>query len=522
MLLELAILLLLGLLLVTVVLVIYKAIIYKLTVLQFKKSSRGLPMFQDFKNNGNTIIAVSLSENNCQLLRKCHEQLGKTIGFTKGDKFGVSTVDLDLIKTFIFDEPDAHLDRSKPGLPMVEIEESIMLAPKDEWRVLRKAIAPALTSNKFKSQNVTDEMQAAKSKLIDYIEKKLDTESDDYQFDVNDFVHKYSLDLVFRCFYKQDQLINFDDPKEHWTNHVDENFQCLQQSPFVKLSIVFPIFRGLIDWLVWHFTPQGVFRKEITGFIKVQTKLALEARKQLKEIEAKARETGDKVDINDFVLKGGIRFKRNMVDYIIDHFLDGKMTKEQYFNNSCFLMGAADKTATDALTHTIYLLSIHPDVQEKLRTSIRANGEDSEYLEWVLKESLRLLPPAPIGCSRTITRDIPIEGGYIVPAGTFVHTNAFIIHRLKKYWGDDADEFRPERWQDTSNHHPCQYIPFGAGLRGCPGKAFAMHKMKMLMSTLLTRYKFTGQPKDDAYVFNAPLWIFVIPNTHTMVKISRL
>jgi cytochrome P450 len=136
---------------------------------------------------------------------------------------------------------------------------------------------------------------------------------------------------------------------------------------------------------------------------------------------------------------------------------------------------------------------------------------------------MRLLPPAPIGCSRTIERDIEIENGrYILPAGTFVHTNAYVIHRLKKYWGDDADEFRPNRWRDTSRHHPFQYITFGSGPRGCPGKMFAMHEMKMVFAVLLPRYKFLGRARDDAYTFSSPCWAYVLPKSATKVTIERL
>jgi cytochrome P450 len=511
-----------GLLLALVMLVCYKLLMAKVYKMKIKKITRGLPMIPTSEMTPDSPAIIGLTRHNCQKLLKWHQELGKTIGFTMGCRLGASTTDLDLIKTIVFDEPDSHLDRSEVSLPIVEIRESIMLAPKDEWRQLRKMIAPAFTSNKIKSPNVMHEMEASTKKLVDYIEKKLDNEKSDYEFNVNDFVHKYSLDMVFRCFYKQDNLVDFDDPNEHWVTSTERNFADLQKSALVKLSLIFPLLKRPLDWLVWHFSPQGEFRKKMCGFVRSQTKLGLEARKQLVEIESEAKKSGAKVDSSDFQLKNGVRFKRNMTDYILDHFLDRKMTKEQYFNNLCFLMGAADKTATDSMVHTIYNLSIHQDVQDKLRESIKTDGEESEYLDWVLKESLRLLPPAPIGCSRTITRDMEIEGGHILPAGTFVHTNAFVIHRLKEYWGEDADEFKPERWADVSKHHPCQWIPFGLGLRACPGKMFAMHKMKMFFATLLTRYKFTGKPKEDAYVFDSPLWIFVVPNSETKVHVSRL
>lgn len=528
MILELLITLTSGLLLAIVIMVVSKTISDRWAFIKFKKLSRGLPIGPDMRWLGNHVTTMALRENNCQTLKRWHQDMGKYVGMLKGTNFIVSTTDLDLIKLFIQDEPDAHLNRMEVGLPMEEFEHSIMLAPKEEWRQVRRVIAPALTSNKFKAPNVVREIEESIGKLVGHIERKLGSNTNmapdkHHQFKADDFVHKYSLDLVFRCFYKQYDLIDFDDPQDLWTKTLDDGINQTQYSPFVKLSMVFPIFRRFVDWLVWNFTEHGVCRKKMIQFIKSQTKLGMEARKQLTELTKEAKKTGAKIDSNNFLLMDGTRFKRNMIDHVIDQFLDGKISKKQYFDNSCFLMSAADKTATDSMIHTMYLLAIHQDIQTKLRNSINADGIDSEYLDWVLKESLRVLPPAPVGCSRTISRDIEIEQGkYIIPNGTCIHTNAYVIHRLKEYWGEDADEFRPERWRDTSHHHPLQYIPFGAGPRGCPGKQFAMFEMKMFLVALLKRYKFDGKSRDNVYDFHTPMFIFVIPKSATFVTISRL
>jgi cytochrome P450 len=382
--------------------------------------------------------------------------------------------------------------------------------------------------NKFKTPNVQDEIERSIEKLIDHIDRALAAGGDGQQeagreFDVDDIAHKYSLDLIFRCFYKQEDLIDFDDPHEPWTHANERGFRLVRTNPLVIGAILFPVFRQFLDWLMYNFTIQGRGRQKVVDFVRAQAELGLEARKQLKRLMANAAKTGDtKINPNDFVLSNGVRFRRNMIDYIVDRFLDGKLEKKQYIRNSAFLLAAGEKTAQDCIVHTFYLLSVHQDVQEKLRCSIKADGIESEYLDWVLKESLRVLPPAPVGCSRVVERDMLLDDGHVVPAGTFVLTNAYVIHRLKQYWGDDADEFKPERWRDTSHHHPMQYIPFGTGPRGCPGKMFAMHEMKMLFAALLTRYKFEGQERPDAYEFHAPYWIYLLPVSTTTVTIKRI
>jgi hypothetical protein len=378
-------------------------------------------------------------------------------------------------------------------------------------------------SSKFKRPNVLQEIDESIDSLIASLERRIDSAvGPDHLLDVDELILKYSTCLVFKCFYKQDNLIDFDDPNEVWTRSAEVGFAQVQENFLVALSVIFPVFKSLIDWLVWHFTPVGFIRRKLLEFVKLQTLTGLKAREQLRELKRAAEEQGTRFDPENFVLKDGTRFRRNMVDHIIDQYLDGKMTKSQYLCNSCFLIAAADKTAADCLVYTIYLLSVNKCVQDKLRASIRTDGEESEYLDWVLKESLRLRPPAPTGCSRSVARDMLLDDGHVVPAGTLVITNAYVIHRLKQYWGDDADEFKPERWHDTSHHHPMQYMPFGAGPRGCPGRMFAMFEMKRLLVALMSRYEFQAEPHERMEDFDSPFWIFVLPKHPTMVKIRRL
>uniref|UniRef100_A0A6G1SQ35 Cytochrome P450 3A24 n=1 Tax=Aceria tosichella TaxID=561515 RepID=A0A6G1SQ35_9ACAR len=512
-----------SLFLVILMLVAKNVIASKLALIRFKKLSKGLPMYPESRLFGNHVLNILVGDDNCEKIQMWHNKLGKTIGWLDGSKFCALTVDLNLIKTFIQDEPDAHLSRGAYILPFGEFQNSIMMARKNEWPRLRRMIGPALAKNKFMTPNVLQEIEQSITKVVDSIDKQIASNRDpDYKFNIDDIMHKFSLDLIFRCFFKQEGQIEFDNPNDPWVKASEQAFESAKTSFLLRLAAVFPIICHLLDWLMWNFLPQGACRQKIMGFVKSQAILGLKARKQLGRMKAEAKKTDAKIDESDFMLKDGTRFKRNMVDYIIDQFLDGKLTKSQYMNSSCFLMAAANRTASDCIGYTIYLLSINQHVQDKLRESIRADGIESEYLDWVLLESLRLRPPAPVGCSRTVERDIEIEGGHVVPAGTFVVTCSYVIHRLKQYWGYDADEFRPERWRDTSHHHPFQYLPFGAGPRGCPGRMFAMHEMKMLFTALLTRYRFEGTPRNDADKFDSPFWIFVIPRSPTRIKIHRL
>lgn len=110
-----------------------------------------------------------------------------------------------------------------------------------------------------------------------------------------------------------------------------------------------------------------------------------------------------------------------------------------------------------------------------------------------------------------------------MPKGTVVFTPAHMIHRLPEYWGDDADQFKPERWQHADKFHPAQFIPFGGGIRGCPGKELALLVIRKIALSMLARYKLERCPRtSDSPLFETPLYLFRILETPNYVRIRTL
>lgn len=90
---------------------------------------------------------------------------------------------------------------------------------------------------------------------------------------------------------------------------------------------------------------------------------------------------------------------------------------------------------------------------------------------------LRLFPPVPLNF-RTALKDttIPRGGGpdglspIWIPKGHNVGYSVWVMHRRKEFWGEDADEFRPERWAEGRKLENWQYLPFNGGPRICLGR----------------------------------------------------
>lgn len=378
------------------------------------------------------------------------------------------------------------------------------------------------------SPSAQSEITSTIDKVVNLFDTKLmdaksELSQEFFKLDVDDLFLRYTIALVFTCFYRQDKAVRFDTKVDSITRVIDR--ACREfLNPAYKFCVMFPAFIPIVNWIIMRFHPLGIMRKQIMGYVKQQALINFRMRQQMNERRStnsiKGRGGGESSEAGDFVFNDGTKFKRNMMDYVIDQFHEGKLNKSEFLNNSFNLLLAAAKTSADALSKLVYNLAAHPEEQEKLRSSIMVDGPDSEYLHWSINESMRLFPPAPWGAMRTLSHDMTTKEGFLIPAGTLVQTPANLIHRLPEYWGPDADEFKPERWRNSSSFHPAQFLAFGLGKRACLGKEFAVREIKMLMSELLSRYRFKCAPETNEKTIMEFDTFFVLTNSDHPINIE--
>ncbi|AEE83259.1 cytochrome p450-like protein [Arabidopsis thaliana] len=164
-----------------------------------------------------------------------------------------------------------------------------------------------------------------------------------------------------------------------------------------------------------------------------------------------------------------------------------------------FLAGTA--TSLSFLEWAMTELMRNPKVMKKLQEEIRSSSrqglfvtekeaEKMDYLQAVIKEALRLRPPAPLMVPRVFSEDVTLKG-YNIPAGTQVIINAWAIQRDTTTWGIDAEEFRPERHLDSILDFQGQdfkFIPFGSGKRICPGIGFTSALIGVTLANIVKRF----------------------------------
>lgn len=162
---------------------------------------------------------------------------------------------------------------------------------------------------------------------------------------------------------------------------------------------------------------------------------------------------------------------------------------------------AGTDTAAAAVVWAMTYLMKNPEalkkVQEEVRSLVGDRGYVTEddvpnltYMKAVVKEALRLEPVIPLLLHREALEDCKI-GGYDIPAKTILQVNAWAIARDREAWGQNPEEFRPERYIDKPVDYKGQdfeLIPFGSGRRMCPGMHLGVAMLELPFANLL--YKF--------------------------------
>jgi tryprostatin B 6-hydroxylase len=127
------------------------------------------------------------------------------------------------------------------------------------------------------------------------------------------------------------------------------------------------------------------------------------------------------------------------------------------------------------------------------------------YLNAVINESLRMVPPAPNGNQRTTPKGGCVINGKYLPENTQVHSQpTFMAHDARSF--TNPKSFVPERWIDEQRnpewvHNTRSFIPFSAGQFICPGKALAYLEMRLLLAHVFKDFEFEMSPTFDHDAF---------------------
>ncbi|KAH9988110.1 cytochrome P450 [Russula compacta] len=229
-------------------------------------------------------------------------------------------------------------------------------------------------------------------------------------------------------------------------------------------------------------------------------------------------ESGAKGDVEKRKIQGRdlltLLIKANMATDIPD---SARMTDEDILAQVPTFLIAGHETTSTALAWALYALACHPAVHAKLNAETRAFHTDTPsmdeldrmtYLDYVTREVLRLYTPAT-QTDRVAKKDtvVPLSEPFIdrhgvkrhelrLGKGDVILIPILAVHRLKSLWGEDADEFKPERWEsipDAVKAMPSVFgnlLSFISGAHACIGYRFAVIEMKAILFSFARSFDF--------------------------------
>jgi cytochrome P450 len=166
------------------------------------------------------------------------------------------------------------------------------------------------------------------------------------------------------------------------------------------------------------------------------------------------------------------------------------------------IIGGSDTTA-GTLTWAMSLLLKNPHVLKKVKELNTQIGKENcvkesdiiklDYLHAIIKETLRIYPPASFSSPRKFTEDCTI-GEYHIKKGTRLMPNLWKIHRDPRVWSDPL-EFKPERFLTTHKDvdlrgQNFELLPFGSGRRMCAGMSLGLHMLHYILANFLHSFEF--------------------------------
>ncbi|OJT08558.1 Docosahexaenoic acid omega-hydroxylase CYP4F3 [Trametes pubescens] len=459
----------------------------------------------------------------------------------------VHVADPKALHSILIKDSEHYPKKVEPSTEMqVLIGPGLLTTEGHQNRKQRKLLNPVFSVAHLR--NMTHIFYGITHRLQKAIETRVGKDGD--VIDVNGWMARTTLEMLGQAGlgYSFDNFI--DASTDAYGDSLKLFFPIMSRIPLLsmavpKLSYIFP------DWLIHkllHLVPHRDFKRmmDISDTMARRSLEIINEKKSalLKGDDALVQQVGEGKDIMSLLLKA------NMIASEGEKHTDEELVAQM----STFILGGMD-TTSNALSRILHLLAEKPGVQERLRAEIveARGGTDIAYddlvklpyLEAVCRETMRLYPPVQF-VIRAAAKDMslplfkPIQAlnsslmsEVAVPKDTMIVLHSWGCNTNKAVWGDDAYEWKPERWLGSLPKVLEARIPgvysnlmtFSGGGRACIGFKFSQLEMKVVLSVLLSAFRF--ETSERPITWNASAVIYpttggVSTQPEMFLKLSKI
>ncbi|KAI5430201.1 hypothetical protein KIW84_034684 [Lathyrus oleraceus] len=361
------------------------------------------------------------------------------------------------------------------------------------WAHQRKIIAPELYLDKVKA--MVDQIVDSTNIMLRSWESRIERDGVVSEIKIDEDLRSLSADIISRACFGS----NYAPGKEIFTKLRD------LQKLLSKISVGVPglrYFPNKRNRQIWR------LEKEINSNI---SKLVIQR-----------QDEGHEQDLLQTILEGA----KNC-----DGLLSNSISRDRFIIDNCKnIFFAGHETTAITASWCLMLLAAYQDWQDRARAEVLevcGNGNldasmlrSMKTLTTVIQETLRLYPPAAF-VVRTAFQDINING-IKVPKGMNIQIPISILQQDIDLWGPDAYKFNPDRFANGvlgACKIPQAYMPFGIGARVCAGQHFAMIELKVVLSLILSNFRFS---LSSSYCHSPAFRLVIEPGQGVVLNMTRI
>ncbi|CAN8272765.1 unnamed protein product [Cochlearia groenlandica] len=343
------------------------------------------------------------------------------------------------------------------------------------WEDMRSSSHSFLSNQDFEKFSINTSLRKLKLGLAPILENAFEK---NILVDLQDLFHRFFYDafLILMTGYDP-KCMSIDMPKVEF----GDAMEVFADAVFYRHA------KPMFLWKLQYWIGLGVEKKmkrSIAIFDQLLEKIILAKREELK-----IRSHGEFIDVLTYYMTLDTTKYKHLKPS------NDKFLRDTILN---FLMAGRDTTSS-ALTWLFWLLSKNPKAMSKIRQEINKNMPKFDhndldklvYLHGAVCETLRLYPPVPFNHKSPAKPDL-LPSGHRVDENVKIVIPTYALGRMRSIWGDDAEDFRPERWvldNGMLRHEPShKFLAFSAGPRTCLGKKLTFLQMKLVAVEIIRNY----------------------------------